>query len=57
MDREFILEAIKKSGLQRTYSCCGIENKFCATDEWRGNLEGFVNAIVNLYKEQVSDDQ
>lgn len=48
MDREFILEAIEKSGLQRIRSCCGVDNKFCATDEWRGNLEGFAEAIVGV---------
>ena len=47
MDREFILKAIEKSGLQRIYSCCGIKDKFCNTDEWRGNLEAFVKAILD----------
>jgi hypothetical protein len=61
MDREFILKAIEKSGLQRTRSCCGVDDKFCNTDEWRGNLEGFAQAIVDLFWERIprhtSDDR
>jgi hypothetical protein len=48
MDREFILKAIEKSGLQRIHSCCSVDDKFCATDEWRGNLEGFAEAVVGV---------
>ena len=25
-------------GFKRTKSCCGLDNKFCASDEWQGNI-------------------
>ena len=46
--RELVLRAARESGLVRTYSCCGVEDKFCATDQWKGNLEGFANALLRL---------
>jgi len=48
LERHLILKAITQAGLVRTHACCGVDDKFCNSDEWRGNLEDFANAIVRL---------
>jgi hypothetical protein len=53
MDRKFILQAIEKSGMQKILSCCDVEDKFCNTDEWRGNLEAFAEAIIDGFRERI----
>ena len=42
ISRERIFQILKSAGAIRTYSCCGIEDKLCGTDEWRGNMEAVV---------------
>jgi len=50
LTREMILEAARQSGLVRTTECCGVGEKFCESDVWRGNLEGFARALVRIAK-------
>lgn len=47
--REVILQAMKESGFSRIDSCCYPElNKMCENDQYKGNLEGFVNRLMKL---------
>jgi hypothetical protein len=43
--REQIFAAAERCGLKRIRSCCNVEGKLCANDEWRGNLAAFAAAI------------
>lgn len=54
VSREIIFQAAEEAGLVRTHSCCNVDLKLCATDEWRGNLEGFANALIRLHQENVN---
>ena len=42
ISREQIFQILSSAGATRTYSCCGIEDKLCSTDVWRGNMEAVV---------------
>ncbi len=47
--REVIFRAMDESGFKRTDSCCYPElNKMCENDQYKGNLEGFVNRLMKL---------
>ena len=47
--REVIVRAMQESGFKRTDSCCYPElNKMCENDQYKGNLEGFVNQLIKL---------
>lgn len=43
--RELITQAAEEAGLQCVESCCGVKHKFCNSDVWKGNLEGFASAL------------
>lgn len=45
---ETIQRATAESGLTRMEQCCGDPLKYCATDQWKGNLEGFAKALLRL---------
>ena len=46
---EVIRLAASESGLARTESCCGVGDKYCETDVWKGNLEGFAKRLLAIY--------
>jgi hypothetical protein len=49
VNRETIFKAMEKSGFARTSSCCDRTlEKMCQGDEYRGNMEGFVGALLRL---------
>lgn len=49
--RKDILDAMEESGFKRTYSCCHADIKnFCVTDEYKGNLEIFIQALKRILK-------
>jgi len=54
LDRELILKAIEEAGLEQLKSCCGVEHKYCNSDEWRGNLAAFAEIILRLNKENLT---
>ena len=54
--REQLLKAIEQSQMVRIDSCCGIEEKFCSSDEWVGNLEAFSNAVLKIVNQERSDN-
>lgn len=43
--REDIGELLKKHSFERIVSCCGIEDKYCNTDVWKGNMEELVKTV------------
>ena len=50
MRREILQQAIEEAGLQQIKSCCGVEHKYCSTDEWRGDLAAFAEIVLRLNK-------
>lgn len=34
-------EMAREAGLIKTVDCCGVPDKFCGQDEWKGNLKAF----------------
>lgn len=57
VSREIIFQAAEEAGLVRTHSCCNVDLKLCQNDEWRGNLEGFANAILRLTTSDITVDR
>ena len=45
MMREEIIEIARQAGLTKTVDCCGVKNKFCSQDQWKGNLSVFAKLI------------
>lgn len=45
---ETIQAAANEAGLTRLESCCSTSLKYCNTDQWQGNLEGFAKALLRL---------
>lgn len=46
MKQEDMFAVAKEAGFTRVKTCCeGVENKFCANDEWRGNLAALVTKV------------
>jgi hypothetical protein len=35
------IELAHEAGLIKTVDCCGVPDKFCGQDEWKGNLKTF----------------
>lgn len=49
---ELIYEAMKRVGFTRTKSCCDVEEKFCSTDEYKGELRAFSAVLIRLHNEK-----
>jgi hypothetical protein len=35
------IDMAREAGLIKTVDCCGVPDKFCGQDEWKGNLKAF----------------
>jgi hypothetical protein len=35
------IELAHEAGLIKTVDCCGVPDKFCGQDEWKGNIKAF----------------
>jgi hypothetical protein len=35
------IDMAREAGLIKTVDCCGVPDKFCGQDEWKGNLKVF----------------
>jgi len=46
--KEWIMEAANYSNFQPEISCCDVPLKFCNSDTWKGNLEGFAKALLRI---------
>lgn len=45
-----VAEAMKVSHFTNIKSCCNVEDKFCANDEYKGDLRVFSKAFLAIYK-------
>lgn len=45
LPRSKMLELLKQAEALRVRSCCGIEDKFCSTDEWKVNMESLIKTV------------
>lgn len=45
MTRDDVIRMAREAGFKRTRSCCGIDDKFCSTDEWRGDIVGLIMLV------------
>ena len=45
MTREDIIRMAREAGLTKVIDCCGVPNKFCGQDQWKGDINAFA-AIV-----------
>jgi hypothetical protein len=39
------IELAREAGLIKTVDCCGVPDKFCGQDEWKGNLKVFAALV------------
>lgn len=54
---KLIYEAMKRVGFKRIKNCCDVEEKFCSTDEYRGELRALINVCIELHEANKSSDQ
>ena len=58
MNREDIIRMAREAGLVKVEDCCSVPNKFCASDEWKGNLAVFAALVASAEREacaQIAD--
>ena len=51
MTQEEIIEMARQAELTKTIDCCGVANKFCSQDQWRGNLSIFAKLVAQHERE------
>lgn len=51
MRDELIFEAARQVRFECVKSCCGVDLKSCATDEWRGDIRGLASALIRLHQD------
>lgn len=51
MTKEDIIRMAREVGLTKTVDCCGVPNKFCGQDQWRGNLAVFAALVAAAERE------
>lgn len=56
IDRQDMLDMLKEAGAIRTHSCCGIEDKFCSTDQWKVNMEGLIKVVWRAAQQEVLNE-
>jgi len=59
MTNDEIIEMARQAELIKTIDCCGVANKFCSQDQWKGNLSIFAKLIAQHEREacaKVCDD-
>lgn len=52
MNREDIIRMAREAGFVKVEDCCGVPNKFCASDEWKGNLAVFADLVASAEREE-----
>ena len=52
MTRDEIIEMARQAELTKTIDCCGVANKFCSQDQWKGNLSIFAKLVAQHEREQ-----
>ena len=51
MTQDEIIEMARQAELTKTIDCCGVANKFCSQDQWKGNLSIFANLVAQHERE------
>ena len=39
------IDMAREAGLIKTVDCCGVPDKFCGQDEWKGNIKAFESLV------------
>lgn len=56
IDRANMIAMLKEADAVRTHSCCGIEDKFCSTDQWKVNMEGLIKIVWRAAQQEVLNE-
>ena len=51
MNREDIIRMAREAGKVKTIDCCGVPNKFCGQDQWKGDLNAFAALVAAAERE------
>ena len=54
-----IMDMAQEAGLIKTIDCCGVPDKFCGQDQWKGDLKAFAKLVREDEREacaKVCDD-
>jgi hypothetical protein len=51
-----IMEMAREAGLIKTIDCCGVPDKFCGQDQWKGDLKAFANLVREDERERIKDE-
>jgi hypothetical protein len=51
MTQDEIIEMARQAELVKTIDCCGVVNKFCSQDQWKGNLSVFAKLVAAKERE------
>jgi hypothetical protein len=51
MTQDEIIEMARQAELTKTIDCCGVANKFCSQDQWKGNLSIFAKLVAQHERE------
>jgi hypothetical protein len=55
MTQDEIIEMARQAELTKTIDCCGVANKFCSQDQWKGNLSIFAKLVAQHEREGLTD--
>lgn len=53
LPRSVMIDLLSRADAIRTHSCCGIEDKFCNTDEWKVNMESLIKTVWRAAQEDM----
>lgn len=56
LSRDDMIAMLKEAGALRTYSCCGIEDKFCSLDLWKVNMEGLIKTVWRAAQQELINE-
>jgi hypothetical protein len=54
MTQDEIIEMARQAELVKTIDCCGVPNKFCSQDQWKGNLSVFAKLVAAKERERIT---
>ena len=55
MRQDEIIEVARQAGLTKTVDCCGVANKFCSQDQWKGSLSVFAKLVTAKERESCAN--
>ena len=54
MTRDEIIKLTQEAGLTKVIDCCGVPNKFCGQDQWKGDINAFAALVAAAEREKVA---